>query len=73
RGLLELVDHPSTGPYLIPGIAWKMSRTPGRIRWPSPRLGEHNPFVYGELLGMKDEDIARMDRDGVTGTRPDGM
>ncbi len=73
RGLLELVDHPSTGPYFIPGIAWKMSGTPGRVRGPSPRLGEHNSFVYGELLGMKREDIDQMEKDGVTGTRPDGM
>ena len=50
RGLLELVDHPSTGPYFLPGVAWKMSGTPGAVRWPSPRLGEHNGFVYGELL-----------------------
>ena len=73
RGLLELVDHPSTGPYFIPGIAWKMSGTPGRVRGPSPRLGEHNSFVYGELLGMKREGIDQMEKDGVTGTRPDGM
>ena len=73
RGLLELVDHPSTGPYFIPGVAWKMSGTPGRVRGPSPRLGEHNSFVYGELLGMKREDIDQMEKDGVTGTRPDGM
>ena len=73
RGLLELVDHPSTGPYFLPGVAWKMSGTPGRVRGHSPRLGEHNTFVYGDLLGMKREDIDRMDREGVTGTRPDGM
>ena len=73
RGLLELVDHPSTGPYFLPGVAWKMSGTPGRVRGHSPRLGEHNAFVYGELLGMKREDIDRMDKEGVTGTRPDGM
>ncbi|MCH9010873.1 MAG: CoA transferase, partial [Chloroflexi bacterium] len=73
RGLLELVDHPSTGPYFLPGVAWKMSGTPGRVRGHSPRLGEHNTFIYGDLLGMKRVDIDRMDREGVTGTRPDGM
>ena len=36
RGLLELVDHPSTGPYFLPGIAWKMSRSHATVRWPSP-------------------------------------
>jgi benzylsuccinate CoA-transferase BbsF subunit len=70
RGLLELVDHPSTGPYLLPGIAWKMSRTPGRVRWPSPRLGQHNDFVFGQLLGMSTESVAAMATRGVSGAEP---
>ena len=73
RGLLELVDHPSTGPYLMPGVAWKMSRTPGEIRWPAPRLGEHNDFVYGELLARTGSEIAALRSQGVIGTVPDGM
>ena len=70
RGLLELVDHPSTGPYLLPGAAWKMSRTPGRIRWPSPRLGEHNDAVFGQLLGMSAESVEAMESHGVSGSEP---
>ena len=70
RGLLELVDHPSAGMYFLPGVAWKMSATPGAVRWPAPRLGEHNEFVFGELLGMADPDVARLDEEGVTGTEP---
>ena len=70
RGLLELVDHPSAGVHFLPGAAWKMSETPGRVRWHAPRLGEHNRFVFGELLGMTDSRIERMDREGVTGTSP---
>ena len=73
RGLLELVDHPSTGPYLMPGVAWKMSMTPGEIRWPAPRLGEHNDFVYGELLARTRSEIAALRSQGVIGTVPDGM
>ena len=73
RGLLELVDHPSTGPYFLPGIAWKMSESPGVVRWPSPRLGEHNQFVYGDILGMTGAQIEKLEQDGVTGTTPDGM
>ena len=73
RGLLELVDHPSTGPYFLPGVAWKMSRSPGAVRWPSPRLGEHNGFVYGELLGMAALEIHKMDAEGVIGTVPEGV
>ena len=73
RGLLELVDHSSTGPYLMPGVAWKMSKTPGEIRWPSPRLGEHNDFVYGELLGRTKSELAVLRSERIIGTVPDGM
>ena len=73
RGLLELVDPPSTGPYFLPGVAWKMSRTPGRVRWPSPRLGEHNDLVYGELLGMSAHQLEELAASGVTGTEPEGL
>ena len=70
RGLLELVDHPSAGMYFLPGAAWKMSATPGAVRWPAPMLGEHNGFVFGEVLGMASQEIDRLNRDGVTGTEP---
>ena len=64
RGLLELVDHPSAGVYFLPGVAWKMSATPGTVRWPAPRLGEHNEFVFGELLGMSGIGHHRLDDEG---------
>ena len=70
RGLLELVDHPSAGVYFLPGTAWKMSATPGVVRWPAPRLGEHNDLVFRELLGMSSPDIDLLSDEGVTGTEP---
>ena len=62
RGLMELVDHPSTGPQFMPGISWKMSKTPGGVRWPTPTLGQHNGEIFGELLGLGQGDLAALDR-----------
>ena len=70
RGLLEFVDHPSCGPYFMPGAAWKMSETPPGVRWHAPTLGEHNEQVYGELLGMDASAIAELDAEGVSGMAP---
>jgi len=42
----------------------RLSGTPGAIRRPAPRLGEHNQEVYGEL-GLDSEAIARMVEAGV--------
>lgn len=70
RELLEFVDHPSCGPYFMPGAAWKMSATPPGVRWHAPRLGEHNAHVFGELLGMQPNEIAALEREGVSGAAP---
>ena len=70
RGLLEFVDHPSCGPYFMPGAAWKMSETPPGVRWHAPRLGEHNEQVFGELLGMDADAIAELEVVDVSGTVP---
>ena len=70
RGLLELVDHPSCGLYFMPGVAWKMSGTPGSVRWHAPRLGEHNEVVFGELLGMSEGEIEMLEAEGVSGREP---
>ena len=70
RQLLELVDHESTGPYLLPGFAWKMSKTPTTLRWPSPRLGQHNYEIFGELLGMAFDEIEDMESQDIIGDTP---
>ena len=72
RGTFVTVDHPQVGPKQYPGIPWKMSATPGVVRWPSPTLGQHNREVYGELLGLNGLEIDQLDQTGVIGTKPTG-
>ena len=72
RGTFVTVDHPQVGPKQYPGIPWKMSATPGVVRWPSPTLGQHNREVYGELLGLNGLEIDQLDQAGVIGTKPTG-
>ena len=66
------VDHPQVGPKMYPGAAWKMSATPGKVRWPSPTLGQHNQLIYSELLGMLPERISALEEEGVIGVKPTG-
>ena len=72
RGTFVTVDHPQVGPKQYPGIPWKMSVTPGQVRWPSPTLGQHNREVYGELLGLTGSEIDRLEKSGTIGTKPTG-
>ncbi len=70
RGTFVRVEHPWAGTHTYPGIAWKMSATPGVVRWPAPGLGQDNRTVYGELLGLSPEKIEALEDKGVIGTIP---
>jgi len=45
----------------------RLSETPGAVRSPAPLLGQHTEQVLRERLGLGDQDIARLRRDGVIG------
>ncbi len=64
RTYLE-VEHPTTGVDFIANSAWRLSDNPTEIRLCSPLLGEHNSYVFKELLGMSDEEIARLEAEKV--------
>jgi crotonobetainyl-CoA:carnitine CoA-transferase CaiB-like acyl-CoA transferase len=64
RGMLEEVDVGGR-PLRIPAIAPKLTDTPGRTDWPGPAVGTHNREVLGGLLGLTDDEIDRLERDGV--------
>ena len=65
RELIVNVDHPVTGVDFIPKVVCNLSRTPGRIRRPAPQLGEHNAYVFGELLGLSNDEIEGLVREKV--------
>jgi len=72
RGTFQYVERVTTGvhPYLIPTAAMKLSESPVSIRRPSPFLGEHNEFVFGELLGLSRKDIQTLIDDKIIGKDP---
>ena len=41
-----------------------MSKTPGSIHSAVCCLGEHNDYVYRDLLGMSDAEITRLRQEG---------
>ena len=54
------VEHSVTGVDFVPNVVCKLSETPGEIRRPAPLLGEHNDYVFGELLGLSKDEIDRL-------------
>ena len=62
---MEWVEHPLSGRRLLAGPPWRFSKTPASIRQPAPLLGQHNHYVLNELLGMSEEEIQRLEQEGV--------
>ena len=57
REIIVNVEHPATGVDFVPKVVCNLSETPGEIRRPAPLLGEHNNYVFGELLGLSQDEI----------------
>jgi crotonobetainyl-CoA:carnitine CoA-transferase CaiB-like acyl-CoA transferase len=65
RGFYVELDHPVAGPALHEGIAVRLTDTPGAVRRPAPRLGEHTDEVLSTLAGMSEIEIVRLREAGV--------
>ncbi|MCX5865947.1 MAG: CoA transferase, partial [Proteobacteria bacterium] len=60
RGVSQMMEYPGEDPektYLTP---WRLSDTPGGLDRLTPRLGEHNEYVFKDLLKMSEEEYKRM-------------
>ena len=64
RGFFVYLEHPELGVVGHEGITFKLSETPGKLRR-APLYGEHNEYVYGELLGMSEEELEHYTAEGV--------
>jgi len=69
RGALVECEHPVAGRIRMVGPPVRMSETPGGVRRPAPLVGEHTESVLREMLGMKDDEIARLKNVGAIGGR----
>lgn len=65
RDAIVTVPHPDFGDLRMQNVAPKLSATPGGIRAPSPAMGQHNEEVYLKLLGIAQEEYAKLQADKV--------
>jgi crotonobetainyl-CoA:carnitine CoA-transferase CaiB-like acyl-CoA transferase len=65
RGSIVDMAHPRAGPVRVVGVPVRLSRTPGAVRTPSPRLGEHSAETLRDVLGLGEDEVARLIRDKV--------
>ena len=65
RDMIIEVEQPISGKVKTPGSLFKLSRTPGKINFPAPFLGENNHDVLSELLGYTEQIITQLASEGV--------
>jgi crotonobetainyl-CoA:carnitine CoA-transferase CaiB-like acyl-CoA transferase len=70
RGFIHELDHPAAGVSEYPGLAYRLSKTPGAIRKPAPRFGEHTFEVLEGLIDMKRTEIDHLIAEGVVLLEP---
>ena len=65
RQSLVKVAHPTFQNLWMQNVAPKLSATPGAVEWAAPEIGAHNEEIYRGLLGLADDDLAVLKRDGI--------
>ena len=64
RGIMQTIDHPTTGKVKMPSWPVRFDGTPPKVK-PSPQLGEHVDDVLGSWLGMGAKDLAALREEGI--------
>jgi crotonobetainyl-CoA:carnitine CoA-transferase CaiB-like acyl-CoA transferase len=63
-GAVSEVEHEQLGPLRMPGPIFRMSRTPGAIKWAGREVGADNEEVFG-ALGIDADERARLREEGT--------
>jgi len=64
RGYFVAPEHPVAGKMTLEGMPWKSSVNQPDFRY-APLLGQDNYYVFHDLLGMSDEEFARLVGEGI--------
>jgi benzylsuccinate CoA-transferase BbsF subunit len=65
RSFFIELDHPELGKTISDAVPIKLSDTPARYTRAAPVLGQDNNYVYGELLGLSESELAELKNQGV--------
>jgi crotonobetainyl-CoA:carnitine CoA-transferase CaiB-like acyl-CoA transferase len=72
RGFYQTFEQPDSGPRPLPRqLGARFSAFETDSKRPAPKLGEHNREVLQGLLGLSDDDLARLTEQKVIGDTPE--
>lgn len=65
RRILQQIEHPEVGDDWVVAPPWRLSVTPAGVHRHAPLLGEHNDYVFNELLGLSTDEIEKLQAEQV--------
>lgn len=65
REAIVVTEHPVFGQIKMQNVFPKLSRTPGKVRWPGPALGQHTDEVLAERAGLTADQLFELRAKGV--------
>jgi formyl-CoA transferase len=69
-GTITTVQDNTLGPIRMQNLMFRLSETPGKVRHPGPRLGEHTDDVLREVLGLSEARLRELHAAGVIEPQP---
>lgn len=64
RGMITTMRHPERGSFKVPGFPVLLEDSPVDME-PAPLLGQHNSEVFGDLLGLSEDDLGQLKHEKV--------
>ena len=65
RRAFRPLEHPEIGRHSVPGPSFVLPATPDRVESAAPLLGQHNRDVLCGILGLSEDDVARLEAEGA--------
>jgi formyl-CoA transferase len=64
RGIMQKIEHPTTGKLTVPAWPVRFDGTPPRVK-PSPLLGQHNTEILGQWLDIGAGEVEALRAEGI--------
>jgi formyl-CoA transferase len=64
RRMIVEIEHPARGKISIPGCPVQLEDSPVEVK-SAPLLGQHNAEVYGQMLGLNEQQVQELKSQGV--------
>ena len=65
RGNIVEVEDSEIGPVKMQNVTPRLSATPGAVKSTAPKLGEHNNEIWKGLMGLTEEELAGLIKEGI--------